>query len=383
MRNKFSIKLNFDRVVFLIALGLMGVFLFVAIMAPWLATDKPLFVRMGGEKYWPILSGQELDPTMIENAEQVVFAPVPFLPEGHTDLKERFKPPGSQTMISGFTFTHYLGTDRLGRDVAAGIIHGCRKSLWVGLITVLTAAAFGVLLGAVAGYWGNKLPVKLSWSQIPLLLILLYLIFLYKYTILSGWTIALAVIILCLIQVVLNRKHPARYALPFDLLLLKMIEVFQSIPALLILMVIAGLVESFTLLSLSLLMASLRWTSFARYTRAEVIKIKARDYITAAKVSGLEDHRIITHYIMPEAIGPLLVAFAFGVSSVILLESTLSFIGIGISLDQVTWGTLLRQSREAISAWWLAVFPGLCIMLLVFSLNLIGSQLKERFDPQD
>ena len=89
------------------------------------------------------------------------------------------------------------------------------------------------------------------------------------------------------------------------------------------------------------------------------------------------------NYILPETLGPLVVVFAFGVSSVILLEATLSFLGIGIPVDEVTWGTLLAQSRENTYAWWLAIYPGLCIMLLVFSLNIIGSKLKEQFDAQD
>ncbi|MBK8505631.1 MAG: ABC transporter permease subunit [Saprospiraceae bacterium] len=100
-------------------------------------------------------------------------------------------------------------------------------------------------------------------------------------------------------------------------------------------------------------------------------------------MSGLSSFKILTKYIMPEAFGPLVVIFAFGVSSVVLLESTLSFLGIGIPIEEVTWGTLLSQARNYSDAWWLALFPGLCIFLLVLSLNVVGNQLKRRFDPQD
>lgn len=338
------------QVTYYLAWILLGIFLLVAVFAPWLATDQPIFLNEGGETYWPAISGEKVGDQTIQNAEKIIFAPVPFPSEQYTKLEERLKPPGSETRVGKHTFIHYLGTDRLGRDVAAGLIHGCRKSLGVGIITIFAAAIFGICLGAIAGYWGNQLPIKISWSLILLFLIISYSIYLFKYSFIQGWLATLITIFFGIIHLLVIRYQKAKHLhFPIDLIVLKLIEVFQSIPALLLLMVIAGFIQSFTLLTLSLLIATIRWTTFARHTRAEVIKIKSRDYITAVKISGLSNRKIITHYVLPEALGPLLVVFAFGVSSVILLESTLSFIGIGIALDNVTWETFLVKARNPCS----------------------------------
>lgn len=374
-----------DKLAYAIAWTIMSLFVLTALLAPLLATDQPYYARKGNNSEFTFIKKSNKYVTVddIYNSDQLWLAPVPFRHQGYTRLEERLKPPGTQVKRGNVILNHYLGTDRLGRDVAAGIIFGFRKSLGIGIFSMLVAAIVGISLGASAGYWGNALPVHLSWPSLLFFILCIYFIYLLSYSLISLW-VGLAVLIgLITTTYFLNKNKEKKYFIPLDLIVLKLIEVFQSIPALLLLLVVAAFISSPTLITLSLLIASIRWTSFARYARAEFMKISARDYITAAKVSGLSNRKIIMHYILPETWAPLVVVFAFGVSSVVLLESTLSFLGIGIPVDEVTWGTLLAQARQHTSAWWLTLFPGVCIMLMVFSLNLIGSQLKEKFDAQD
>ncbi|MCB0689362.1 MAG: ABC transporter permease [Saprospiraceae bacterium] len=381
MNRNFSIR--WDKYTYFIAWSILALFAIVGIFAPLIATDQPYYIKKDNRINWTMFKDRVTIAENFQNYDEIKLAPIPFRNEGYTNLNERFVPPGTKVKRGPLELTHYLGTDRLGRDVAAGIVFGCRKSLLIAIISIGAASFIGILLGALAGYWGNKLPVRWSWSLLPVMVLICYLLYLIKYTIMT-----VSIGILCMIALVfviyfiLKNRRPSVFA-PVDQIILKLIETFQSIPALLLLMVIAALIDSPTLITLALIIALVRWTSFARITRAEVMKVNAQDYITAARVSGLSHRKIITHYILPETLGPLVVVFAFGISSVILLESTLSFLGIGIPIDQVTWGTLLAQARQSTNAWWLALFPGLCIMLLVFSLNLIGSHLKQHFDAQD
>jgi peptide/nickel transport system permease protein len=371
-----------DRISNRIAWIILGLFAVVALLAPVIASDVPFYATRNDKTYWPLFSARHWTGN-ISDYDRVIFPPVAFKGQGEPKLEERLQPPGTISREGPYVKVHRLGTDRLGRDVAAGLISGCRKSIWIAFLAMAVSAIAGTLLGASAGYWNNHLPLPWAWKIALAGLIVLYAVYLWYFHLINGWMFFLiGMVILFIVTAGLGRNQK-RISFPLDTVILKLIEIFQSIPALLLLMVITALVDSPGLLTLALLISLIRWASFARFTRAEVIKINARDYITAARVSGLGTMKILTRYIMPEAFGPLVVIFAFGISSVILLESTLSFLGIGLPVEEVTWGTMLSQARRYSSAWWLAVFPGLCILLLVFSLNLIGSQLKERFVPQD
>lgn len=371
-----------DRISIRIAWIILSLFVMVALLAPLIATDIPVYATRNGQSYWPLFSGNHWTGSL-SDYDRVILPPVAFRAQGEPDLEQRLKPPGTISREGNYEKVHWLGTDRLGRDVAAGLISGCRKSIWIAFLAMAVSAIAGTLLGASAGYWNNHLPLPWGWKLAVAGLGVLYASYLWHYSLINDWVFLLITIIILFIVFTGLLRHQRQISFPLDHVILKLIEIFQSIPALLLLMVITALVNSPGLLTIALLISLIRWASFARFTRAEVIKINARDYITAARVSGLGTLKILTRYIMPEAFGPLVVVFAFGFSSVILLESTLSFLGIGLPVEEVTWGTMLSQARRYSSAWWLAVFPGLCILLLVFSLNLIGSQLKERYVPRD
>lgn len=350
----------------------------ISLLANLIANDRPWYITtQDGKSYFPIVQSDrfwnDFDTSTITSQ---IRAPIKYRGQGYTALRERLAPPGSM----GSTGKHLLGTDRLGRDIAAGLIYGWRKSIGIAVIAVLIACLLGLLLGVVAGYYENSLIIKWRWYYAFLGVIFLYLIYLGYYDLLSSfWVLAGAVVMFFVWWSLPGR--PANF--PFDLFVIKTIEILRSIPTLLILLVLLALIPGLKMWNLAIILGLLRWTSFARFSRGEVLKIKSRDYIKATKMSDVSDRRIITHYILPEAFGPLTVVFAFSFSSMILIESTLSFLSIGLPVDEVTLGTMLGQARQYPTAWWLAVFPGLCILVVLLSLNIMGDRLKRRFDVQE
>ena len=355
-------------------------FAILAVGSDFIASDEPLLYR-SPEGTWsvPVIGGARPTTSWKEQDGFRLLAPVPFNPQ-NTDLSRRYLPPLSAHKVADRTYYHWLGTDRLGRDVAAGMIHGCRKSLWVGLLAMILAVIVGIVLGAISGFYGNKkirLGAGFYWIGVPLGIYLIYLDSIGAIKI--GTCLLIWVIVLLLQNRFIAQKKTYRF--PFDAILMRLIEVFSSIPSLLLLLALSAVFQATSLSLLALIIALLRWPRIALFVRSEVQKIAALPEITAARISGQSERTILTRFILPEALTPVLVLFAFGVATVILLESTLSFLGIGVPLDVVTWGSLLGQARENIQAWWLAVYPGTAIFLLVFSLNQLGERLRLWLNP--
>ncbi len=219
---------------------------------------------------------------------------------------------------------HRLGTDDLGRDVLARVVYGARVSLSVGLTATAIALIVGSLLGALAGYYGGA----------------------------ADWIISrLIEIVLCF---------------PFLLLVLAIVALFR--PSFLTVMIALGLTS---------------WTTEARFVRAEFLRIRDMDFAQAARASGARDSRIIFRHLLPNALAPVLVSASFGVASAILIESALSFLGMGVPPPTASWGNILFSAEQHIEyAWWLALFPGIAIFLTVAAFNIIGDRFRDALDPR-
>jgi peptide/nickel transport system permease protein len=165
--------------------------------------------------------------------------------------------------------------------------------------------------------------------------------------------------------------------LPADSFFLQGVELFVNIPGLVLLIALIAVIDRPSIGIVVVVIGVLRWTFTGRYLRAELLRIRNLPYIEAARVSGVGRWRILFRHALPNALGPLLVVSSFGIGAAILLEAFLSFLGIGIPADQVTWGSLLRQSRAFPAAWWLALFPGLLLTLTVLAANLLGEREAE------
>lgn len=309
----------------------------VALFADVLANNKPLVCKYKGEWYFPVFQEYLVDlglsqwehPEFTNNEwktalkgkyETVIFPPVPFRAE---DTDDR----GSLAAPFSGTNGHLLGTDQLGRDLFAGMIHGSRISLLVGIVAMGIATLIGVVLGAIAGYFGGWVDMAVS----------------------------------RLIELFLN--------FPVFFLIITLVAFNQDSPDSLIFMIMA-------------VIGLTGWMGIARLTRGEVLRVRMMEYVSAAAAVGFSPMRIIFRHVLPNSLAPVLVSIAFGIASAILTEAALSFLGFGVPATTVTWGSMLSESRGAVYAWWLAVFPGLMIFLTVLSYNLVGDGLRDATDPR-
>ncbi|MCX8210131.1 MAG: peptide/nickel transport system permease protein [Bdellovibrionota bacterium] len=376
---------------------LLGLLL-VATFADFLANDRPLIAKVDGETRFPVLHEYGTALGLARPYQPIVrnwkktetdWALWPLVPyaAGATDLKNaNFKSP-FDAQETGPRARHYLGTDKLGRDVLAGLVAGSRVAIFVGVGSLLISLLIGIPLGGVAGFFGNDglRGTRARWwgrsiggilgllyasvSLLPffrvenlgLTVLLLILGFL-----LGGWLLSL------LLRLIPFFRKPTNF--PADSIFLQMVELFVNIPGLVLLIALLAAINQPSLWVIVIVIGVLRWPHIARHLRAELLRIRNLPYIEAARVSGLGQWRILFYHALPNALGPLLIVSCFGLGGAILLEAFLSFLGIGVPTDEVTWGSLLRASRSRPDAWWLAVFPGLLLTFTVLAAKALGEQ---------
>jgi peptide/nickel transport system permease protein len=294
----------------------------VALLAPVLANDRPLVLWRQDGLYLPALvdspSLQGVDfsrrSEVAASARFVLYPPVPYSPTQY-DLDRMLEAPSRD---------HWLGTDDRGRDVASRMIHGSRTSLSVGFVAVGIYLAIGILLGALAGFYGGA------------------------------------------VDMVISRLYEIMICFPTFFLILAIMAFLP--PSIFNVMVVIG---------------ATGWTGVARLVRGEFLKLRAQDFVTASRALGAKDSRVIFRHVLPNALAPVLVSATFGVAGAVLVESSLSFLGFGVPPPTPSWGDILSQSRAYIDfAWWLTLFPGLAIFLTVTAYNLVGEGLRDAVDPR-
>jgi peptide/nickel transport system permease protein len=309
-----------------------------------------------------------------------------LIPYASTTLDSRnadYVGPLSIQDISSPYYRHWLGTDAIGRDVLAGLIEGMKVALLVGFGGMSLALLFGFCLGLSAGYFGDN---GLKMTKIGLILrgcVLglagFYALVFFQQKISLLWLLFFLITILLIIKYLeikflFNLK---KINVPLDTLIMRGVEIMQGVPTILWLLCMVSIINRLSVSQLILLIGFTGWMSFTRLVRGEMLRIRHLEYMDAAKVLGLSDVRIIVQHALPNILTPILTAASFGVANSILLESTISFIGLGLPPEQVTWGTMLNSARGNFSAWWLAVFPGLMIFITVFAFNKLGESLKK------
>ncbi|WP_299985534.1 ABC transporter permease [uncultured Pontibacter sp.] len=318
----------------------------------------------------------------------VVALALPWLPLAYgpneLDLEQIFQAPlgwGNETNKP----KHWLGTDGLGRDVLANVLYGIRTAFAISLPVMVMASLIGLMLGAVAGLFGNR-RLRLSRSLLAALLFALlpftyYGIYLptmlysqgapYSDFLLTGTVaISLSLVFVLVSAPLFNRMPFLRRTIhfPTDELLLRIIEIQTSIPRLILILVLAAIVPP-TLPALSVLLVLTFWTGTARLARAEMLRIRELPFFEAATSLGFTQRRLLVQHALPLLLGPVLVAFSFGLAGLLMLESTLSFLNIGVSTDLVSWGRMIAGIRTNTSAWWLVAIPGAMLSLTVLALQ--------------
>jgi peptide/nickel transport system permease protein len=360
-------------------LFVLGVIVFVAVFGDWLANDPrktvippliPYTARASDSANSPFFS-----PFSVQN--------LPVVPNLSV----------VPTATWRYRYRHWLGTDELGRDVAAGIISGTRTALFIGVGGVLLALLIGLPIGLAVGFYGdNRLKVNilaLILRGCVLLLLLFYFFVFLNLKESAGWILMKLISFLLISELIINslRKYifdkisllNTKITLPLDLIVMRIVEVMQSIPFILWVLGALTIVKSLSITSLILFMGFTSWVSFTRLVRGEMIRIRQLEFMEAAEVLGASSLRIIVRHALPNVLTPVLIAFSFGIANGVLLEAFLSFIGLGLAANEVTWGSLLMAARQDsdMSYWWMAVFPGMAIFLTVYSFNRIGEFLTE------
>jgi len=408
-----------------ISLALMVFLALIALLAPLIANDKPLYFSFNGESFYPAFTGDEFGIIGSEKKERINFTDavadgdvrkimplIPYAPhksdldnsdyKGPGDYQYRIGVDGSETELTGLN-RHLLGTGKRGEDLLAGLIHGTRVSLSVGLLAMIIAGSIGIILGAFAGYFGDQ-HLKVSRANFWMLILGIIPAWFYAFRLrhfeisdaLAGNTLSfvfqvlLSLLFFAIILTIffyagsLLKWIPMlqkKVLFPVDTYISRLIEVITSLPRLILIISLAAIARP-SLTNLVLIIGITSWTEIARFTRAEMLKVRNLEYIQSAQSMGFSTLRIIFVHALPNAIAPALVAITFGIASAILVESGLSFLGIGVPQNIVTWGSLLAAGKENFQAWWLVVFPGIAIFLTVTIYNLLGEALRDAMDPK-
>jgi peptide/nickel transport system permease protein len=270
---------------------------------------------------------EQLEAARSGAAKTAFYPPIPLGPTDQ-DVDSIFKPPGfrkdpGRCRSASDGFPHFLGTDNVGRDVLVQMLYGTRISLTVGFVAVGIYMIVGVIVGAVAGYFG-------------------------------GWA---------------------------DMVISRAIEIVMLFPSFFLILTLVGLLGP-SIYIIMFVIGITGWPSIARLIRGEVLKQRGIDYVAAAQALGASHTRIIFRHILPNALTPALVAIPFGIAGAIVTEAGLSLLGFGVRPPTPSWGTLLKLGSENYSYWWLVVIPSLAMFLSVTVFNLVGSGLRDAMDPK-
>jgi len=229
----------------------------------------------------------------------------------------------AQTLVSPSLSAHLLGTDHLGRDILSRLIYGARISVTVGFLAVFVSGTVGTLIAVVSG-------------------------------VMRGWA---------------------------DTVLMRLTDAFLALPFLMVAVLVVSLLGP-SLVNVVLVIGLLRWMTYARTIRSEVLRLTEMDFVRLARAAGARRRRIIVQHILPNIVNTLLVLGTLEVGSAVITEASLSFLGLGVPRPLPSWGTMLAESQTYVfTAWWLPVFPGIAITLLVMASNLTGDWLRDRLDP--
>ncbi len=328
----------------MIALSFVVLLCLVAVFAPMIAGTKPIVCKYKGKIYFPAMGYymrswenpifrkdrfRNKYPKNLKKKDPESWAIWPLVyQDPYRRVRDDEWPgrPGNPSGTNGRpNRLNWFGTNQQGFDVFAQMVHGTQIALSVGFISMSIAGVIGITIGALAGYLG-------------------------------GWV---------------------------DMLLSRLIELVMCIPSLVLILALVAMLDEVSNFHLMAIVGITSWTGIARLARAEFMKLKQMEYITAARAVGASQSRIMFRHVLRNALAPVLVPITFGIAAAILIESGLSYLGFGASPPNPSWGTLLKSGRGAIQqTWWLIVFPGMAIFLTVLSYNLIGEGLQEATDPR-
>ena len=240
---------------------------------------------------------------------------------GSIDIRSRLMPPA---WMDGGSWSHFFGTDNVGRDVLTRIIYGARVSLFIGVATILIGGLTGALLGMVAGYFRGKT----------------------------------------------------------ESAIMRLVDIQMAFPSILLAVAIMALVGP-SMMNVIFVLSLSTWAPFCRVARAQTLHVCSQEYIIAAEALGLKDWAILIRHVIPNIMSPLIVVASFALATNIINEASLSFLGVGVPPSTPTWGGMLGEGRNYLRiAWWVSTLPGIALMMCVYSVNMLGDWLRDFYDPR-
>lgn len=386
--------------------------LFVAVFADFIANGLPLYAKKDGQNRYPVwekkmadwgFSSDKADLNMHDEWQQKnitngIWPPIRYSPNQTDRYNDRFQKPHFLRNDEPQSSPHYLGTDELGHDVAAVIIHGTAISFFIGVLSMFLATIIGILIGAIAGFWGDdrlKSSIQqIIWMSLGLVLMWFYGLQIHQKSFAESlneggisfmFTLMISVLSMIIIYVIFSfiaNKIPVfkwgkKIKVPVDFILSRFIEFMVVIPKIILILSIAAIAKPSILLP-ALVIGFTAWPSISRFTRSEMLHVRNMDYIRSAETFGLSSFRIFFRHALPNSLSPIPSLVAFGIAGAVLAESTLSFLGIGIPPEVFTWGKLLSQGRTNPSAWWVTLLPGFMIFLTVTCFHKLGEELQSK-----
>ncbi|MBK9737676.1 MAG: ABC transporter permease [Saprospiraceae bacterium] len=378
------------KVRYLLAKYILLAYVLTGIFAPFIAGESPLYCNEGGTRTFPVLDmylpSEKLNriPPVEFTDKYCVMPLIAYSPGSMDQTAGKNTGPIEYDNKRSWKHIHWLGTDRLGRDIASGIIYGTATAIKIAGISVFISFLLGAFIGILSAYYGNKNwrlnLIQILFGILAFTLGSYYLV--YELLIFSKevfWFICLFSLLIYFIFILnhylLNRINVKKIAIPIDLIVMKVIEIRKSIPGLFLILAMVTIFAKPSLWNIILILSLLGWTEFARYARAETMSIKEENYILSAKIFGFNDLRIMFHHILPNILPTLMVVVCFNAGNAILMESSLSFLGIGLPVEEVSWGKIMAEGRD-MQSWWLVVFPGSAIFVFLLCLNTIATQLQ-------
>lgn len=324
----------------------------------------------------------------------LTFGTSPLLDSSMVRLQEKLRPPLSRPNMESLLpeempplGVYLLGTDELGRDVFARMLQGAWVSLSVGFVAVGIAVFIGILLGGLAGYYGQN-PIRVGEVFIAVLVIWMAL----------GWgklsTLILVFLALAAIAsaavLVVQRGSDSRglfhvfsaQFLSVDMVITGLIDIMLCFPSFFLILTVVALLPA-SIYNIMIVIGITSWMGAARFVRAEFLSLREQDFVAAARALGVPDWRIIFRHMMPNAIAPVLVSATIGIAGAILTEAGLSFLGFGVPPPDATWGNILSDGKNYLfDAPWLTFVPGIAILVVVLSFNLFGEGLRDILNPK-
>ncbi|NBC25087.1 MAG: ABC transporter permease subunit [Bacteroidetes bacterium] len=350
------------------------ILLFCAVGAEFIANNTPIIYTHNGTwtcgvcKEWP---GRDSHRTP-KSAKIILNPPIAYDDDILSKESKYLSPP----LTSESNGTHWLGTDSQSRDVLAGIIYGTRYAILIGIISAFFSLLVGIFLGSVAAYYGDTRYRLKPLYWVSILIVLLILIYLSYYAIVSGYVMA-AMFGSILISLRFLGSKDSGTQIPVNQFVTKTIELFDSLPALFVLLAWAATIDYWNIWTLSLLIAFFRWPTFARLVRAEMTPWASSAWIKSLRALKMSDLWIMKNQLANLIVVPVSVHAAFAVAGAVSIEATLSFLGFGLGVETQSWGRLLSDARLYSRAWWLVIFPGAALFVFLWWSNQIARYIQK------